>query len=141
MTSLCRYGNNCICHDHCNDTSCYVGDVDATLDYGFDSIKLDACGMEDDLTLYADLFNATGKSILIENCHQGHITPNATWCPWNYYRSSNDIRGTYDSIVSNLQTTIRFAESGLSYPGCWACECDEAARLYRKLNVPQCNVY
>ena len=115
-----RYGNNCICSDHCVDSSCYQGDVDAVMDYGFDSIKLDGCGGERDLTQYAALFNATGKSILIENCHWGGTIPNATWCPWNYYRSSGDIRASYDSVVGNLQTTIPLAAQNLSTPGCWA---------------------
>jgi alpha-galactosidase len=113
------YGNNCICSDHCSTPECYQGDVDSTLDYGFDSIKLDGCGAQRDLTLYADLFNKTGKSILIENCHWGGTTPNATWCPWNYFRTSGDVEASYDSVVGNLQTTIQWAKAGLSKPGCW----------------------
>ena len=106
------------------------------------------CGQERDLSQYAALFNATGKSILIENCHWGGTVPNATWCvsprdgervrvtgttvrsltklptplsrprrcPWNYFRSSGDIRASYDAVVSNLQTTIQWAKSGLSEP-------------------------
>ena len=81
---------------------------------------VDGCGRELDLTLYASLFNNTGKSILIENCHWGGTIPNATWCPWNYYRSSGDIRASYDAVVGNLQTTIPLAKGGLSTPGCWA---------------------
>ena len=114
-----QYGNNCICSDHCSGPECYQGDVDATLDYGFDSIKLDGCGTQRDLTLYARLFNQTGKAILIENCHWGGTVPNATWCPWNYFRTSGDVRAKYDSIVGNLQTTIQWAKTGLSAPGCW----------------------
>ena len=114
------YGNNCICSDHCSTDECYQGDVDATLDYGFDSIKLDGCGAQRDLDKYAALFNATGKAILIENCHWGGTVPNATWCPWNYFRSSGDVRASYSSVVSNLQTTIQWAKSGLSQPGCYA---------------------
>ena len=35
------YGNNCHCHDRtCCDLKCFEGDVQATLDYGFTSIKL-----------------------------------------------------------------------------------------------------
>jgi alpha-galactosidase len=94
--------------------------VTATIEFGFDSIKLDGCGAERDLDMYAALFNASGKSILIENCHWGGTVPNATWCPWNYFRSSGDITASYSSIVSNLQTTIQWAKSGLSQPGCWA---------------------
>ena len=63
--------DNCICSDHCSTPECYQGDVDATLDYGFDSIKLDGCGAQRDLDKYSSLFNATGKAILIENCHWG----------------------------------------------------------------------
>jgi len=114
------YGNNCICSDHCNDISCYQGDVDAVIAYGFDSIKLDGCGQELDLQLYADLFNATGKAVLTENCHWGNTVPNATWCPWNYFRSSGDIRASYSAIVQNLQTVIQWADQKLSRPGCWA---------------------
>ena len=72
------------------------------------------------LTKWADLFNKTGKSILIENCHWGDTVPTADWCPWNYFRSSTDIHANYNSVVSNLQTTIEWAKNGLSRPGCWA---------------------
>ena len=37
-----RYGNNCICSDHCDTPACYQGDVDAAIDYGFDSMCV--CG-------------------------------------------------------------------------------------------------
>eukprot|EP01116_Phalansterium_solitarium_P025514 TRINITY_DN97_c0_g1_i1.p1 TRINITY_DN97_c0_g1~~TRINITY_DN97_c0_g1_i1.p1 ORF type:complete len:472 (-),score=162.89 TRINITY_DN97_c0_g1_i1:242-1501(-) len=114
------YGNNCICSDHCSDITCYQGDVDALMAFGFDSIKLDGCGEERDLDLYAALFNATGKAILIENCHWGGTVPNATWCPWNYFRTSGDIRASYAAVVSNLQTVIQWATQKLSTPGCWA---------------------
>ena len=52
--------------------------------------------------------------------HWGGTVPNATWCPWNYFRSSGDVRASYSSVVGNLQTTIQWAKSGLSAPGCWA---------------------
>lgn len=188
-------------HTFTNALFSHAGDVDATLDYGFDSIKLDGCGAQRDLTLYANLFNQTGKAIMcvaspgqvysatakpfnppfrmslphlslllpslplphfprIENCHWGGTVPNATWlvfnvrspappisllnecaavrwttlgrhpgkltppissrCPWNYFRTSGDVRASYSSVVSNLQTTIQWAENGLSAPGCWA---------------------
>ena len=35
------YGNNCGCKDHCSSAICFAADVEATLEYGFDSIKLD----------------------------------------------------------------------------------------------------
>lgn len=48
--------------------------MDSTLDYGFDSIKLDGCGAQRDLDKYAALFNATGKAILIVR-HKMHAPP------------------------------------------------------------------
>ena len=81
---------------------------------------LPASPQEYDLDLWAGLLNATGKPYLIENCHWGDTLPNATWCPWSYYRSSGDIRANYGSIVGNLQTVVPLAQKNLSYSGCWA---------------------
>ena len=51
-----RYGNNCICSDHCkDDDECDAqikGDVDAFVKYNFDSWKLDGCGGEKNLVLF-----------------------------------------------------------------------------------------
>eukprot|EP00658_Telonema_sp_P-2_P011941 TRINITY_DN14563_c0_g1_i4.p1 TRINITY_DN14563_c0_g1~~TRINITY_DN14563_c0_g1_i4.p1 ORF type:complete len:149 (-),score=42.75 TRINITY_DN14563_c0_g1_i4:40-486(-) len=46
--------------------------------------------------------------------------PNATWCPWNFYRTSGDVRATYASVIGNLATAINYANQNLSTPGCWA---------------------
>jgi hypothetical protein len=56
----------------------------------------------------------------VENCHWGLTLPNATWCPWTYYRSSGDIRAEYASIVSNLNSVPPLAAQNLSTPECWA---------------------
>ena len=73
------------------------------------------------MTEYAALMNATGKTFEIENCHWGETVPTEDWCPWNFYRTSGDVRASYGSIVKNLQTTIQFTTQNLSRPGCWAC--------------------
>ena len=114
------YHNNCICKDHCASDDCYQNDVNAIVGYGFDSVKLDGCGKQLDLDKWSSLIDATGKSILIENCHWGRTVPTEDWCPWNYYRTSGDVRASYDSVLSNLMTTVQFAKANLSYPGCWA---------------------
>ena len=96
--------------------------------FGFDSWKLDGCGAQTDLQLYDDLIKSTpatsGRSpIMVENCHWGSrvpFKPNATWCPWNFYRTSGDVRARYSSVVGNLATTEFYAANNLSYPGCWA---------------------
>merc|ERR1711871_44714 len=123
------YGNNCICHDSStSDRKFYEGDVKAMREFGFDSWKLDGCGAQTDMQLWDDLIKATKPTtgrdaIMVENCHWGSrvpFEPNATWCPWNFYRTSGDVRATYASVVGNLQTTIKYATTGLSRPGCWA---------------------
>jgi alpha-galactosidase len=84
-------------------------------------VKLDGCGAQEDLQKWADLISATGKSILIENCHWGYTVPSEDgWCPFNMYRTSGDIRSNFDFVLSNLLTTVRFNQNKLSYPGCWA---------------------
>ena len=129
------YHNNCECHDHCNDPMCFVGDVESLFDYGYDSVKLDGCGQEENIELWYDLLaqaliNRGGKTnggkegILVENCHNGggsknQPSPNG-WCPFNYYRSSTDIRPVFGSILANLQSVPPLVQQNLSYPGCWA---------------------
>ena len=114
------YGNNCICRDHCDTDECYQADVDALIGYGFDSVKLDGCGKQLDLDKWASMFNASGNPILIENCHWGNTIPTPTWCPWNTYRTSGDVRASYESVINNLMSTVKFAKLGLSNPGCWS---------------------
>ena len=83
----------------------YEGEIQATIDFGFDGIKvsgtqvvfirpkhffarpmiccvrletnhqLDGCGEFKNLTVFAELMNKTGKPILVEDCHWGHDGP------------------------------------------------------------------
>eukprot|EP00929_Paragymnodinium_shiwhaense_P084188 TRINITY_DN44_c0_g1_i4.p1 TRINITY_DN44_c0_g1~~TRINITY_DN44_c0_g1_i4.p1 ORF type:complete len:448 (-),score=88.85 TRINITY_DN44_c0_g1_i4:253-1542(-) len=114
------YLNNCICLEDVSTDQMYQSDVTALVEFGFDAIKLDGCGKQLDLDRWADLINGTGKQIMIENCHWGFTVPNATWCPWNFFRTSGDIRASYGSMVGNLLTTVKWAQEGLSKPGCWS---------------------
>lgn len=123
------YENNCICHESAarihNETwidATYHGDVNQLLNAKFDGVKLDGCGLHNNLTYYAELMNKTGRPYLIENCHGGHILPTLEWCPFNIYRTSNDIRPSFSSVMHNLHTTIPFQDidNPLSRPGCWA---------------------
>lgn len=96
--------------------------------YGFDAWKLDGCGNEIDLVLFNKYIAEYDKPIMIENCHWGVVPPfkpnrtepPAEGCPWNFYRSSGDVRASYASIVGNLATIAPLHEANLSYPGCWA---------------------
>ena len=69
-----------------------------------------------------------GKPIMVENCHWGskppfkpdRSKPPAEGCPWNFYRSSGDVRASYTSVLYNLGTVFPLRSDNLSYPGCWA---------------------
>ena len=130
------YGSN----DGCSDKSprcalqpdggdmCYAGDVAATIDFGFESVRLDGGSSERNMTHWALLYNRTGKAVLLEDCGNGfpakaeRDAAGKLNCPMNLYRSSVDVHGAWHSILNNLNSTVDFRD-GLSGPGCWACEC------------------
>jgi alpha-galactosidase len=67
----------------------------------------------------------------VENCHWGVCTDDDTsscptagreWCPFNFFRTSGDVRETWNSWVRNLLTAVRFLDKDqpLSGPHCWA---------------------
>ena len=118
------YGNNCICRESSTDADkFYAGDVDALMKFGFDGYKLDGCGSQLDLQLFDDYINATGKPIVVENCHWGSAVPyepTSDWCPWNFFRTSDDIRSDYAIVMRNLASTYKYSDTKLSRPGCWA---------------------
>jgi alpha-galactosidase len=103
-------------------------DVAALHKYGFDSWKLDGCGGEKDLVTFNKYMLEFGKPIKVENCHWGSVVPfkpdptlpPAEGCPWNFYRTSGDVRASYASVIGNLATVEPLHKSNLSYPGCWA---------------------
>ena len=118
------------------------------LSLGFDSYKLDGCGAQRDIALWAELFNhsievrraarpdETIAGMMLENCHDDdgrHLGPGGTggnapyyteagqlWCPFHTYRTSGDARPTYGSLLGNLNSTRAAAARNLSLPGCWA---------------------
>jgi len=119
------YGNNCICRDTSSgDRKFYEGDAKALRKFGFDGYKLDGCGSQTDMQLWDDVFKADGgPAVMVENCHWGNkvpFEPNATWCPWNFYRTSGDVRAKFSSVIGNLNSVSRFNSRNLSTPGCWA---------------------
>lgn len=69
------YLNGCGCNERVAKEINYAGDVEATVAWGFDGVKIDSCGSQKNMTLYHHLFNATGKAVIVENCHQGQNIP------------------------------------------------------------------
>ena len=126
------YANNCACSDHCRNTSeCHLQirqDVRALIKYGFSSVKVDGCGNETNLTVWDQYIQQySSVPILVENCHgrdprfkPNRTLPPAQGCPYNYYRTSVDIRNNYGSIMHNLGTAEKYRKTNSSYPGCWA---------------------
>ena len=130
------YLNGCACGERKERLLNYQGDVQRLHEYGFDAAKFDGCGAATNMTYYAELMAATGRTYEIENCHwgscgedkwyhnpDGSSCPTKDWCPFNHYRTSGDINSGLDSWLSNLQTTIKFQakDAPLSVPSCWAC--------------------
>jgi hypothetical protein len=103
----------------------YIGDVQATIDFGFDGIKLDGCGEFRNLSFFAQQFNKTGVPVMIENCHWGNDGPDdgcscfpcvlqirapmscisaisyvlsTGWegCPFHFFRTSGDISKSWN---------------------------------------------
>jgi len=123
------YLNGCKCGEHVELEQNYAGDITSTHKFNFDGVKIDGCGKQLNMTLYAALMRDSGKNYTIENCHWGDCTdsddsscPTKDWCPFNWYRTSGDINAGATSWLSNLQTTTRFQDydAPLSVPGCWA---------------------
>lgn len=128
------YLNGCGCNEKVERRINYEGDVRATVAWGFDGVKIDSCGAQKNMTLYGALINASGKALVVENCHQGrNITDGGDpdqmgpgWCPYNLFRTSGDIVNLWDRVMSNLMTVAPFLAVGkgrstpLSRPGCWA---------------------
>lgn len=78
--------NNCICHDSCSSIDCFMGDVNATLDYGFDSIKLDGCGKEENIEL-CEHFTEIDCDSLNSNLHLRAMNSQSMTCSIRPLRS------------------------------------------------------
>lgn len=68
--SMGWYANNCNCREADFPPAYvdkhYAGDVAATVEAGFDGLKLDGCGMFMNLSRWEALLNASGRPVLIE---------------------------------------------------------------------------
>ena len=96
------YQNGCACGEKTEHVINYEGDVRALVNDDFDSVKLDGCGKQTNMPLYAELQRQSGKTFETENCHWGVVTspdvdpsknigvgmdcssaPTHDWCPFN----------------------------------------------------------
>ena len=85
------YSNNCNCAEHNLTDPDFVDltvrkTVEALVAYNFSGLKLDGCGPALNLTRWAEVINASGHAVLIENCHWGKTVPLGK--PWEHSSSS-----------------------------------------------------
>lgn len=145
----CSAGGN---PDHTFDMNkLAAGSVKAIKDYGFDSVKLDSgFPVASNMTLWAELINATGRPIMVENCHQGAMGPemddknakctgltNVSDCPYNFWRTTGDPYPYWNDIMRALNSLRKVENTNypdakragapeyngdipLSRPGAWA---------------------
>ena len=64
---------------------------------------------------------------LANQCNCRSIFQNRSWCPFNMFRTSNDIHPHWGSIMNNLHSTQRFLN--VSRPGCWGARSQTHAFL------------
>jgi len=129
------YVNNCFCHEHGQPTH-YAEDANLTVKLGYDSVKIDSCGNQRDMTEWLREFESLGKTLMVESCGNGppgsqpkhDAIPSTAWleminntCPFSFYRVSDDIAPQFLSTMYNLNRLVPYlGASPLSRPGCWA---------------------
>ena len=59
----------------------YRQDAEDTAKLGFDGVKFDAGGGNDNMTLWAEAINATGRPMMLENCNNGGYVPYGKLAP------------------------------------------------------------
>lgn len=108
-------------------------DITLFAEWGIDMIKIDSCGVQEDNKTISNRWrkelNATGRPILLSNCHIGCSSPGSMgpefsmgWADWcsddsNMWRSSQDIRPTWTSVMFNLHSLVGMGAHGK--PGGW----------------------
>lgn len=113
----------------------YKGDTSFLFDMGFDNVKIDSCSEFRNLSLWESLLNATGRPYIIEDCFQGGVVGNLSWCPFTHFRSGGDLSQGWNDIANKLQQVQPYTRNlthPVSRPGCWA--------FPDMLQVGQCNI-
>jgi hypothetical protein len=81
----------------------YQGDTSFLFEMGFDNVKIDSCSEFHDLALWEQLLNKTGRPYIIEDCFQGGVVGNLSWCPFTHFRSGGDLSQGWNDIANKLQ--------------------------------------
>jgi hypothetical protein len=127
------YLNGCACGERKERLLNYQGDIQKLAEFGFDAAKFDGCGAATNMTYYAALMAATGKTFEVENCHWGHCgedawyhNPDGSSCPthdwvrrWLSIRRPLGCPLTVSSLLAGplltrIETRLRSAHSTTS---------------------------
>ena len=95
------------------------GSVKALVEYGFDSVKLDSgFYVGQNLSLWAEVLNKSGRPVMIENCHQGDIAPgmNSSWAGLRDHNCTGLGRADGNTDYSDCPFTF-WRTTGDPYPG------------------------
>lgn len=125
------YLNTCICME--KGRTYFEQDVAFMHEMEFDTVKIDQCGSAMNMSLWAGLINATGRPMMMENCHNAPSwwSPGAdaaTTCDSNMWRSGGDIGNGFGGALSeahqwfaknNISASHPWGEVPISRPGCW----------------------
>jgi hypothetical protein len=98
----------------------YENDARDTAALGFDGVKFDAGGGNNDMGRWAAAINATGREMMLENCNNGGYVPykgggHGQDCPFNTFRVGIDNSPSPLSMVSNLMDASKYLN--VSRPG------------------------
>jgi len=129
------YHNNCWCNErgHSGAQAHYTEDALATVQYGFDGIKVDSCGPAGNVSAWRLALDmaSPNKRIQLENCrnydYTREISPKSK-CDAELFRSTEDNAPDFLSIMANLVTNGNKPGTGgdvhgglpVSHSGCWS---------------------
>eukprot|EP00035_Acanthoeca_spectabilis_P008907 m.160027 g.160027 ORF g.160027 m.160027 type:complete len:448 (+) comp14544_c0_seq6:62-1405(+) len=129
------YMNNCRCNEKGMPTH-YPQDASLAEHLGWGGIKIDSCGNQRDMAVWAAQFTLDGRNLLVESCGNGPNGTNPkkdtppmdafvqqveTTCPFSFFRVSEDAAPQFNSIIYNANRVVPYLGSQpLSRPGCWA---------------------
>ena len=74
-------------------------------------VKIDNCGASHNVTLWAELFNQTGKAIRIESCHTFH--PNHVRRPVPCIKFDDTFKARYQSALALTLTALAVGDPEL----------------------------
>eukprot|EP00039_Didymoeca_costata_P022444 m.4521 g.4521 ORF g.4521 m.4521 type:complete len:433 (+) comp3005_c0_seq1:149-1447(+) len=133
--SMGFYMNNCRCHELDTELTHYPQDAHLVEMLGYDGIKIDSCGDQRNMTLWASLFTREGRDLLVESCGNGAganpkkddpVDPAfaelvSTTCPFSFFRVSEDVAPQFFSVIFNALRAVPYlGAKPMSRPGCWA---------------------